>query len=212
MSNNYKGLHPILWIAAIAITLASAVGVAKMAGWLDRPVDPALVSAAEQDSTDKAKTAAPAKRASGQESGQNMARNDSGERYPSVNSYPASRQYCNDCGVVESVRTVQVPAKASGVGAVAGGVVGGVLGNQVGEGSGKDVATVAGAVIGGLAGHQVEKKVRTTTHYEVNVLMQDGTRRSVGYASAPAWSRGDAVQVRNGTLSAAPPNSRVESL
>jgi uncharacterized protein YcfJ len=39
-----------------------------------------------------------------------------------------------------------------------GAVVGGVLGNQVGQGSGKTVATILGALGGGYLGNEIAKK------------------------------------------------------
>lgn len=225
MNNPNQRLHPVLWVAAIALTAACVVAIAKMSGWIGPSTEPALANSAnaeklaEQDaeknaavapapsSKDGAKARATSKRSTAEEP-----RYSRSDARPYVNSYPAARHYCGDCGIVEAVRTVKVPAKASGVGAVAGGVVGGLLGHQVGEGSGKDVATVAGAVVGGLTGHQVEKHVRTTTHYEVDVTMADGTRRSIPYNSQPPWSRGDEVEVRNGVISAASTKRSIDSL
>ena len=58
---------------------------------------------------------------------------------------------CPECGVIESVRSVEVKGQGSAVGVITGGVIGGVLGNQVGKGKGRDLATVGGAVLGGGA-------------------------------------------------------------
>jgi outer membrane lipoprotein SlyB len=58
-------------------------------------------------------------------------------------------------------------------------VLGGVLGHQVGGGRGKDVATVVGAVGGGLAGNEVEKHYRSTTRYQLQIRMDDGSTRTV---------------------------------
>lgn len=97
-------------------------------------------------------------------------------------------QVCAVCGSVESVTPVERSTKPSGVGVgtVAGGVLGAVLGNQVGNGSGRTVATVLGAVGGGFAGNAIEKHVRKETVYQVGVRMEDGTRRVVEVAQAPA--------------------------
>lgn len=106
---------------------------------------------------------------------------------PPAPAAPAPRPaaVCAVCGHVESVRPVQHPVPASGVGAVAGGVLGGVLGHQIGNGNGRTAATVIGAVGGGFAGNEVEKRYHTATVYEVGVRMQDGSLRTVETATAP---------------------------
>ena len=98
---------------------------------------------------------------------------------------PVPVPVCTVCGRVESVRTVQHAAPATGVGAVAGGVLGGVLGNQIGHGGGRTAATVIGVVGGGYAGHTIEKRTRTETRYQVSVRMDDGRLRTVETRTAP---------------------------
>ena len=102
-------------------------------------------------------------------------------------AYPQA-SVCATCGSVESVTAVQRPGKPSpiSVGSVAGGVIGAALGNQVGRGNGRTLATVLGAVGGGFAGHAIEGQVRKETVYQVGVRMEDGSRRSVESATAPA--------------------------
>ena len=117
--------------------------------------------------------------------------------YPS--SYPTSQpsnqpvaypqaSVCATCGSVEAVTAVERPGKPSAisVGSVAGGVIGAALGNQVGRGNGRTLATVLGAVGGGFAGHAIEGQVRKETVYQVGVRMEDGSRRTVESATAPA--------------------------
>ena len=55
---------------------------------------------------------------------------------------------CRECGVIESVRTIESPGEGSGIGAVAGGVAGAVVGKQIGNGSGRTIATILGAAGG----------------------------------------------------------------
>jgi outer membrane lipoprotein SlyB len=93
---------------------------------------------------------------------------------------------CATCGRVESVRVVKVKGKGSGAGAVAGGVLGGVVGHQLGGGGGKTALTVLGAIGGGLAGNEVERRVRSTTLYDVHVRMDDGSRRVIRRAATLA--------------------------
>ena len=113
--------------------------------------------------------------------------------YSNANGGPAysaapPQQLCAACGTVESVTPVQRSAKAEGpgLGAVAGGVLGAVLGNQVGHGNGRAAATVLGAVGGGFIGNAVEGNVKRVTVYQVGVRMEDGSRRSIDIAQAPA--------------------------
>ncbi|MFT4174879.1 MAG: glycine zipper 2TM domain-containing protein [Rhodocyclaceae bacterium] len=209
-------LHPIIWIAAIAVILFAAVGIAKTMGWIgaapstaaEQIVSQASSSAASSVSASLAATSAPAsvatapatppRHANSKRSDTTAAaRNDAEPAYP-----PATRvaQVCSHCGTVESVRAVQAEGQGTGVGAVGGAAVGGVLGHQVGKGSGKDVATVAGALLGGLAGHQIEKRVRTETHYEIAVRMDDGSRQVFTDPNAPSWQQGDRVRVVNGGI------------
>jgi len=107
---------------------------------------------------------------------------------------------CDDCGVVESVRAVEQPGEGTGLGAIGGAVLGGVLGHQVGEGTGKQIARIGGAILGGFAGNEAEKRMRTNSHYEITVRMDDGTRRTIKQTTAPAWHSGDKVRVDNGVL------------
>ncbi|MGZ5786877.1 MAG: glycine zipper 2TM domain-containing protein, partial [Ramlibacter sp.] len=76
---------------------------------------------------------------------------------PPINAAP--QEVCRNCGVVESVTTVQREGKTRGIagtkvtpGMAIGGVVGGVLGNQIGSGNGRAATTVLGAAGGAYAG------------------------------------------------------------
>ena len=107
--------------------------------------------------------------------------------YPVAAAAPAARG-CSACGSIESVTPVTRTTKPDGVGVgtVAGGVLGAVLGNQVGQGNGKILGTIIGAVGGGYAGNAIEKNVRKETVYQVGVRMEDGSRRTLETAQAPA--------------------------
>ena len=106
---------------------------------------------------------------------------------------PPPKPVCTNCGVISEVTPVEQKGEGSGLGAVAGGVLGGVLGHQVGGGRGKDVATVIGAIGGGLAGHEVEKRQRSTTLYQVQVRMDDGSRRM--FTRETAYTVGQRVRI-----------------
>jgi outer membrane lipoprotein SlyB len=103
-----------------------------------------------------------------------------------VPSKLASASVCSNCGTVESVKSEKHKGEGTGLGAVGGAVVGGVVGHQLGGGNGKKALTVLGAVGGGLAGHEVEKQVRATTVYLVQMRMDDGSTRTVTQNTAPA--------------------------
>lgn len=100
---------------------------------------------------------------------------------------------CRECGVVESVTAVKVQGQSNGVGAVAGGVGGAVVGNRVAGNHNRALGGVIGAVGGGLLGNAIEKHERTTTVYDVNVRMSDGSLRTVRESTAPAT--GEKVRV-----------------
>src|SRR5512147_796196 len=105
---------------------------------------------------------------------------------------------CTDCGVVQSVRFVEVKGSSSGVGMVAGGVVGGVLGHQVGGGTGKTVATIAGAAGGAYVGNEIEKKKNTTGYWSVSIKMDAGNVRTFTYSSQPTVHANDRVKLVDG--------------
>ncbi len=118
---------------------------------------------------------------------------------------------CGNCGAIESVTPIERTTKADGpgIGAVGGGVLGAVLGNQVGNGNGRTVATIIGAIGGGLAGNEVEKRMKKETVYQVGVRMDDGSRRTVEVAQAPAVGskvtvEGSSIRSRDGGVYTAP--------
>lgn len=111
---------------------------------------------------------------------------------------PPQCKICKHCGTVEAINAVE-PGDATGLGAVAGAVAGGVLGSQVGKGKGRTLATVIGAVGGGVAGHYGEKYLKKP-HWEVLVLMDDGSRQTVKVESAPDFSPGDKVRIEGTVL------------
>jgi outer membrane lipoprotein SlyB len=111
---------------------------------------------------------------------------------------------CRNCGVVQSVVTVQRQGKARGIagtvvtpGMAIGGVVGGLLGNQVGHGNGRAAATVVGAAGGAYAGNAIEKNRTRYTAYVLHVRMHDGSMRTVEQRTAIA--KGARVVVEGNT-------------
>jgi outer membrane lipoprotein SlyB len=113
------------------------------------------------------------------------------------------RDWCSNCGSIESVRTITHRAQGSGLGAAGGAVLGGLLGNQIGGGSGRQLATVAGAVGGAVVGNQVEGNMKATHSYEIRVRLDDGSQRVFRQTSSPAWRSGDRVRIVQGRLRSA---------
>ena len=113
---------------------------------------------------------------------------------------PAAAAPCTNCGTVDSIRVVEQAGEGSGLGMIAGGVLGGLLGHQVGQGRGNTAATIVGAAGGAYAGNTVEKNVKKTSRYEVNVRMDDGTMRTVNYDAEPGFRNGDKVRLIDGKL------------
>ena len=79
-------------------------------------------------------------------------------------------------------------------------MVGGVLGNQIGGGTGKTVATVVGTVGGAVAGNEIEKNVRSETHYDVVVKLDNGSSRTVRFQAEPVFKVGAKVKLSGDTL------------
>lgn len=239
-----KSTHPLVIIAAIAVTVFSAVGVAALMGWLpsskgQTPVqaEQPLVSEAKPAQSaasappERAPAPAPASASASRAPARHVTKAPTAhttahaptqvaaaEPQPMPEPAPlpplaqapvppappvaAEPPRCNNCAVVESVRSIVKEGDVGpvGVGSVAGTVLGGVLGHQVGSGRGRDIATVVGAVGGAIAGHQVEKSRARTTSYEIAVRFDDGTTQRITQAEAPIWHQGDRVRVVNGGL------------
>ncbi|AMP03771.1 glycine zipper 2TM domain-containing protein [Collimonas pratensis] len=208
-------IHPLVATAAVAVTLASLVGVAAMTGLFPSSQStPASVAAMAPGSADYNQQQQPLMNNGAQQGGQNgnYAQAPMQSQQPQQQAAPrpeyaqAPRQsaplqpaICHSCGQVESIQAIQHAAPPSGLGIAAGAVLGGVLGHQVGHGNGNTLATVAGAVGGGFAGNEVEKRTRTNTTYQVMVRMEDGKLRSFPQ-SGQGWRVGDPVRVVNGHL------------
>lgn len=113
---------------------------------------------------------------------------------------PVAAPVCVTCGTVEAINIVEHKGDGSYLGMIAGGVAGAVLGSQVGRGDGTKIATVLGAAGGAYAGNEVEKRMKTTKHYEVTVRLEGGGSQMVSYPSDPALKIGTRVRVENGAL------------
>ena len=190
-----KSLHPLIWVAGIALILFSAVGISAFMGWI--PTSIASPGETAATGSQSAYVIAPAPTTEKSQTGHirhtapiQLADGSSGR----------TRNRCGECGVVETVREVETKGQGSGLGAVGGGVVGGLLGHQLGGGRGQDAMTVVGVVGGAMAGNEVEKRSKSTRSYAIAIRLDDGSSRTINEANAPQWRAGDRVKVVNGTI------------
>ena len=167
-----KLLYPSMVIAAIAVTVFSLLGIATLTGALPFAHSETKNSAAAEAVADE-DHASPAK---------------------------TLAAACNSCGVVESVRAVEVKGQGSGLGVIAGGITGALLGNGIGQGNGRTAATVLGAAGGAYAGNEIEKNTKKHTSYRIRVRMNDNSIRTLYQREAPGVSSGDRVKVVDGTV------------
>lgn len=220
--------HPVVIIAAVAVTLFSLVGIGAVLGWIPTSIGGAPAAKVQADAAaplaqapeqppaqaEAPKPAAPkrvAKEAkphpkpvARSEPPRQVAQSELPQQVaPDVvppPPPPVVAAVCRECAVIEEVREIEKAGQASGGGAVAGGLVGGVLGHQVGSGRGRDVATVLGAIGGAVAGNQIEKNVKKVKEYQITVRYEDGSRGLFTQATPPAWRPGDKVKIVDGAI------------
>ena len=205
-TNTRSALHPLLTIAAISVTVFSAVGAATLTGMIpvsrgtsaepqlelhqaERAAPPPVPSAAPKAKPvvkKKVAPVAPRPEPIYREAGQ-----------PPVVAAPVAP---GTKGVVESVREVKEPGEAKGLGVIAGGIGGAVLGHQVGSGRGNKLATILGAVGGAIAGNHVEKQARAVKRWDITVRLDDGTTQTFSSPTEPSWHAGDRVRLHEGRL------------
>jgi outer membrane lipoprotein SlyB len=213
--------HPMMIIAAIAVVLFCLAGTAAIMGWIPNSIG-GNTAAGRGDLTESdrmalaAKMDAPAPLAyQPQQQPQQPAPQPVQQYAPEprvIEPAPVHREpvqlaaaapaknWCSNCGNVESIREINTRAQGSGVGAAGGAILGGLLGNQVGGGHGRQLATVAGAVGGAVVGNQVEGNMKATHSYEIHVRLDDGSARTFHQQNAPGWHTGDRVRVVKGAL------------
>ena len=221
--------HPIIIISAIFMILFTGLGIGMMTGLIPNTFakkDPAIEQQALVDkaakSAEQAKIDAAAAEAALNKDKQHVAANVDEPvvvkkpevRKPvphhhtqvahndkvAVETHQPTRHVCSNCGAIESINAVEEAGQGSGLGAITGGVVGGLVGNQIGQGNGKTVATIAGVAGGAYAGNQIEKNVKKTSHYNIEVRMEDGSFRTITQKSAVGLSYGDKVKIIDGEI------------
>lgn len=205
-------MHPVLWVAAIAVILLSAAGIGAIFGVIPtvgssskqaEPVVAVPAPATAPAAAAKPAEQAPAKKVAAAKPVENKPEQKAASQPTQVAAQPApAPAICLNCGTIESVVEKTQKGDGTGIGAVAGGVAGAVLGSQVGKGGGKTAATVIGAAGGAVAGHQAERYIRKTSKWEIIVRMEDGTAREFDVATQPPWRIGDKVKVENNVITA----------
>lgn len=215
-------LHPLLTLAAISVTVFSAVGIGALTGFLpvsrsstadtppaaaEAPVQPAapLPDASAMPAATPAPK--PAKKHVAHKVVHVAAAPDAVPPGASVPPPPAPAPVeapapvpAGILGVVESVREVSQPGRGSALGPIAGGIAGAILGSQFGHGDGRSLMTIAGAAGGALAGKEVEKRATETKKWEITVRLDDGSRRTIATSAAPIWRGGERVRLVDGNL------------
>ena len=200
--------HPLLIIAAVAVTLFSLVGIGAVLGWIPTSVG----NQSGASSTPVAQ--APAEPAVQPEPMKQAEQKPASHPKPKAVARPAPQAaavppppppmqvaaICKQCGVIEDVREVEKAGEGSGAGAVGGAVVGGVLGHQVGRGRGRDVATVLGVIGGAVGGNAIEKNVKKTKEYQIWVRYENGSKGLFVQQTPPSWRIGDKVKVIDGVI------------
>lgn len=107
-----------------------------------------------------------------------------------------------------SIDRIEDAGQGSAVGVIGGGLVGGLLGNQVGQGNGRKAMTVLGAVGGAVAGNAIEKKVKSSVHFDVKVRLADGSTRVLRYDEQPQFQPGDQIRLEGRDTDALPAGLR----
>lgn len=122
---------------------------------------------------------------------------------PGTGPRPGTRQtasVCANCGVVAAINLVEVKGEGTYLGKIGGGIAGALIGSQIGGGKGTTIAEIAGAAGGVFAGNEIEKRMKTTKHYEAVVRLDNGGSQTFSYAAQPGFAVGARVKVENGVL------------
>ena len=106
---------------------------------------------------------------------------------------------CALCGIVESIRSVEVYEESSAV----GGAADGSTAENPGAGAGGAIANSAVSMLDSLSGALSggpEKSVRKRVVWRVTVRMTDGSYRAISLPSPPVFGVGEKVRVVEGRL------------
>ncbi|HEY3074938.1 MAG TPA: glycine zipper 2TM domain-containing protein [Burkholderiales bacterium] len=218
METNTNRLHPLLVLAAISLTVFSAVGIAALTGLIPHSKgsvdEPTPITAAQAPVTEPAPAPAPEVMPAPQPVKKHVAKTHAAPKVaaaevpsftpapiaqtPPVYEAPRPLVKPGALGTVVAVREVEQKGDGSGVGAVGGGLAGAVLGHNIGDHN--KLVTVLGAAGGALLGNQIEKQARATKHWELTVRYDDGTTQTFNSDAQPFWHQGDRVRLYEGKL------------
>ena len=186
--------HPLFIAAAVAVLIFCVLGAAALTGILPTATSKSGEQVAQTAPSATTQPAAPAvaPRAAA------PAQPKSATSALTANQQAAAS--CTSCGVIETIRAIEVKGKTSGVGAVAGGVAGGLVGNALGggKGVGNAVLTIGGAAGGAFAGDAIEGHVKKHTVWRVTVRLDDGSVRTLQQSAQPPFAIGDRVRIVDG--------------
>ena len=219
METNTKRLHPLLLVAAVSLTVFSAVGVAALTGLLPNSKGSVneTTSVASAPVTEPAPAPAPEAVPAPQPVKKPVVKRHTTPKVvaaaetpamtpppvaqtppPAVYEAPKPVVKPGLVGTVVAVREVEAKGDAKGIGAVGGGVAGAVLGHNIGDNN--KLVTILGAAGGALLGNQIEKQARATKHWELTVNFDDGTSQTMSSEAQPFWHQGDRVRLYEGKL------------
>jgi len=187
--NSIRKTHPMVLVAAAALTIFSILGSAAITG---------LITPVHSEVTEKMSMVN-----DGTQSNVKSSTSSANQNSFSNQDKTISHVACENCGTIVSIKPFKHDGEASGLGAVAGGVTGGVIGNQIGKGNGNTLMTILGVGGGAYAGHTIEKKINSNTAYLINIKMADGSYRKVTQYSEPAYSVGEKVKLISGQITTA---------
>lgn len=126
-----------------------------------------------------------------------VSRTDESPAAPDVKP-AAVGETCRQCGVIETLRQVQIKDQ----GAVLGSAGGTIVGSQFGRGNSRYVPGAAEIWGGANAGNEVEASEHPSIGYRLVVRMDDGSVRTVYQSAAPGFVVGEKVSVINGAVAA----------
>jgi outer membrane lipoprotein SlyB len=196
METTKTRLHPLLTVAAVSLTVFSAIGIAALTGVLplSRGSSEPVIAPEVQKPIEHA-VAMPAPAAPVAKPKPRLV-----ARHEAPKAAPLPAQLPGVGGVIESVQEIEQKGENPIAGPIIGGIAGAVLGHQFGEGRGKTVATAAGAGAGILGGKVIEQKMRATKHWETTLRLDDGSTKTISSESQPAWHAGERVRLVDGQI------------
>ena len=199
-------LHPLLTVAAISLTVFSAIGIAALTGVLphsrgsSEPVIAPEVLKPIEHAVSMPTPEAPAAKPKSRTVARHTAPRPPAPVQVAAAEAPRPAVLPGVGGVIESVKEVEQKGENPIAGPIVGGIAGAVLGHQFGEGRGKTVSTAVGAGAGILGGKVIEQKVRATKHWETTVRLDDGSTKTISSESQPAWHAGERVRLLDGQI------------